>query len=707
MGKSLIIAEKNSMARDIVSAIGGCTYNKKEGYYENNKYIVMSLLGHVMTLYDMEDYDEKLKAWDLDYLPFFPKQWKLKVKKEPYLKQKYNLAQKLINSKEVDEIINAGDPDTEGEVLVNEVIYSVFDSKHIQKNIKRIWIKDHVARTILQELKYARDIKNTNNIYEEGLARSHIDWLYGINLTRYVTLMADANTPFNTGRVIIPAVRYVYDRDLEIENFKPKTYYVVLPTISKENKDIKLNFNDLKFDSKEEANKVLLILKNQKIKVNKIEKQEKKKEPKKLFSLSTLQVYMSKKFKYSPDDTLNTVQKLYEAGYLTYPRTNSEYMTEAEISKAENIIKALNNKGFTDVKIKNSKKIFDDTKIDSHSAITPTEKIADLNSLSGKEKELYQVVRNRFLANFVTEDCKLDVTKISFTFGEYKCNLTGTIIKQEGYLKYENDLNEKDLPKFEEGEMFVPKQLDIEEKITTPPQKVTEAELIQFFNKPFKNFEKESDDDESDDTEDYKKLLKGIEIGTEATRASTIKKIIDVYYISKDKNGKLSITDKGKAFIEILQKLNINLWKEKTVELSQKLKEVHNSKITVDEVEKEAEDEIKSIIQQKVENVAVSDLNFKNSNKNNNSKEIGICPSCGKKILLLKGKYGTYYKCENCDFKISGKIAGKNITQSIVKELLKNGETKKIDGFISKAGKKFTSKLFLNPNTKKVEFKFN
>lgn len=707
MSKSLIIAEKNSMARDIVSAIGGCTYNKKEGYYENNKYIVMSLLGHVMTLYDMEDYDEKLKAWDLDYLPFFPKQWKLKVKKEPYLKQKYNLAQKLINSKEVDEIINAGDPDTEGEVLVNEVIYSVFDSKHIQKNIKRIWIKDHVARTILQELKYARDIKNTNNIYEEGLARSHIDWLYGINLTRYVTLMADANTPFNTGRVIIPAVRYVYDRDLEIENFKPKTYYVVLPTISKENKDIKLNFNDLKFDSKEEANKVLLILKNQKIKVNKIEKQEKKKEPKKLFSLSTLQVYMSKKFKYSPDDTLNTVQKLYEAGYLTYPRTNSEYMTEAEISKAENIIKALNNTGFTDVKIKNTKKIFDDTKIDSHSAITPTEKIADLNSLSGKEKELYQVVRNRFLANFVTEDCKLDVTKISFTFGEYKCNLTGTIIKQEGYLKYENDLNEKELPKFEEGEMFVPKQLDIEEKVTTPPQKVTEAELIQFFNKPFKNFEKESDDDESDDTEDYKKLLKGIEIGTEATRASTIKKIIDVYYISKDKNGKLSITDKGKAFIEILQKLNINLWKEKTVELSQKLKEVHNSKITVDEVEKEAEDEIKSIIQQKVENVAVSDLNFKNSNKNNNSKEIGICPSCGKKILLLKGKYGTYYKCENCDFKISGKIAGKNITQSIVKELLKNGETKKIDGFISKAGKKFTSKLFLNPNTKKVEFKFN
>lgn len=707
MGKSLIIAEKNSMARDIVSAIGGCTYNKKEGYYENNKYIVMSLLGHVMTLYDMEDYDEKLKAWDLDYLPFFPKQWKLKVKKEPYLKQKYNLAQKLINSKEVDEIINAGDPDTEGEVLVNEVIYSVFNSKHIQKNIKRIWIKDHVARTILQELKYARDIKNTNNIYEEGLARSHIDWLYGINLTRYVTLMADANTPFNTGRVIIPAVRYVYDRDLEIENFKPKTYYVVLPTISKENKDIKLNFNDLKFDTKEEAYKELLILKNQKIKVDKIEKQEKKKEPKKLFSLSTLQVYMSKKFKYSPDDTLNTVQKLYEAGYLTYPRTNSEYMTETEISKAENIIKALNNKGFTDVKIKNTKKIFDDTKIDSHSAITPTEKIADLNSLSGKEKELYQVVRNRFLANFVTEDCKLDVTKISFTFGEYKCNLTGTIIKQEGYLKYENDLNEKDLPKFEEGEMFVPKQLDIEEKVTTPPQKVTEAELIQFFNKPFKNFEKESDDDESDDTEDYKKLLKGIEIGTEATRASTIKKIIDVYYISKDKNGKLSITDKGKAFIEILQKLNINLWKEKTVELSQKLKEVHNSKITVDEVEKEAEDEIKSIIQQKVENVAVSDLNFKNSNKNNNSKEIGICPSCGKKILLLKGKYGTYYKCENCDFKISGKIAGKNITQSIVKELLKNGETKKIDGFISKAGKKFTSKLFLNPNTKKVEFKFN
>ena len=705
MGKILIIAEKNSMARDIVSAIGGCTYNKKESYYENNKYIVMSLLGHVMTLYDMEDYDEKLKVWDLDYLPFFPEKWKLKVKKEAYLKQKYNLAQKLIISKDVDEIINAGDPDTEGEVLVNEVIYSVFEGKHIQKPVKRIWIKDHVARTIMQELKYARDIKNTNNIYQEGLARSHIDWLYGINLTRYVTIMANANTTFNTGRVIIPAVRYVYDRDLAIENFKPQKYYVVVPTITKDNKDVKLNFNDLKFDTKEEAENSLKNLQNEKIKVIKIEKQEKKKEPKKLFSLSTLQVYMSKKFKYSPDDTLNTVQKLYEAGYLTYPRTNSEYMTEAEISKAESIIKALNNKGFTDVEIKKTKKIFDDSKIDSHSAITPTEKITDLINLSGKEKELYEVVRNRFLANFIKEDCKLDVTKITFEFGNSKCNLTGTIIKQLGYLKYENDLSEKDLPPFQEGEMFIPKHLSLEEKVTTPPSKVTEAELIQFFNKPFKNFEKEeTEDEDSDDTEDYKKLLKGIEIGTEATRASTIKKIIDIYYMSKDKNGKLSITDKGRAFIEILQKLNINLWKEKTVELSQKLKEVHNSKITVDEVEKEAKYEIKNIINQKVENVAVSNLSVSNSSNKNTNKEIGICPLCGKSVNAIKGKYGTFYKCSNCDFKISGKISGKTITQSVVKELLKNGETKKIDGFISKNGKKFACKLSLNKS--KIEFKF-
>lgn len=704
MGKILIIAEKNSMARDIVSAIGNCSYYKKEDFYENNKYIVMSLLGHVMTLYDMEDYDEKLKLWDLEYLPFFPDKWKLKVKTENYLKPKYNLAKKLITSKNVDEIINAGDPDTEGEVLVNEVIYSVFENKHIQKPIKRIWIRDHVARTILQELKYARDIKNTNNIYQEGLARSHIDWLYGINLTRYVTLMADANTTFNTGRVIIPAVKYVYDRDLEIKNFKPQKYYVVIPIITKNEQDIKLNFNDLKFDKKEKAEKSLESLKNLKIKVVKIEKQEKKKEPKKLFSLSTLQVYMSKKFKYSPDDTLNTVQKLYEAGYLTYPRTNSEYMTEAEISKAENIIKALNNKGFVDVEIKKTKKIFDDSKIDSHSAITPTEKIADLNNLSGREKELYQVVRNRFLANFVTEECKLDVTKITFEFGSYKCNLTGTIIKQLGYLKYENDLNEKDLPKFEEEEMFTPKLLDLEEKVTTPPTKVTEAELIQFFNKPFKNFEKENDDDEFDDTEDYNKLLKGIEIGTEATRASTIKKIIDIYYISKDKNGKLSITDKGIAFVEILQKLNINLWKEKTVELSQKLKEVHNSKTTVDDVEKEAKEEIKNIINQKVKDVAISNLNIKDNNKNNN-REIGICPKCGKNVIVIKGKYGVFYKCSNCDFKINGKIAGKTITQSIAKELLKNGETKKLEGFVSSKGKNFSCKLILNNN--KVEFKFN
>lgn len=595
MGKSLIIAEKNSMARDIVEAIGGLKYIKEGDYYEGNQYVVVALSGHVLEWFDMEDYNEELKKWNQENLPYFPSEWKLKVKSDDYPKKKYNAARKLILREDITEIINSGDPDNEGEVLVNEVIYKVFKEKKISKPVKRLWILDHVPATILKELKYARDIKNTNNIYEEGLARSKTDWLYGINLTRYITcrtgkLMA-------TGRVIVPTVRYVYDRDMEIKNFIPKNYFEIESTIEKDGKEVKLTFKDLKFEEseKEKANQTLEKIRHKKIEVKNIETNEKKKEPKKLFKLSTLQIFCSNKFKFSPDKTLKIVQSLYERGYLTYPRTNSEYMTEKEKEKAETIIQAFLSKGYDNIAMKDTKKIFDDSKIDSHSAITPTEKVANTDILSEDEKKVYETVRNRFLANFCNEECKLDVTTCTFLLdNQYETNLKGTIIKQMGYLQFENDLSEKDLPSFQIGEEFEGR-FELTTKQTTPPGKVTQAELIKFFNKPFKKENTSEIEENEDDTEDYKNILKGIEIGTEATRASTIEKVIKVGYLIEEK-GKLSITDFGVKFIETLEKLHINLWKEKTVELSRLLKEVNKGTKTVEELEKYATDEITKIV---------------------------------------------------------------------------------------------------------------
>lgn len=686
MGKSLIIAEKNSMARDICEAIGGVKYIKEGDYYEGSKYVVVALSGHVLQWFDMEDYNQELKKWDLEHLPFSPEEWKLKVKSDSYPKKKYNTARKLILRDDITEIINSGDPDNEGEVLVNEVIYKVFKENKISKPIKRLWILDHVSSTIQKELKYARDIKNTNNIYEEGLARSKTDWLYGINLTRYITcrtgkLMA-------TGRVIVPTVRYVYDRDMEIKNFIPKNYFEIESTIEKKGKEVKIFFKDLKFleNEKDKANQILETIKQKKIIVKNIETKEKTREPKKLFKLSTLQIYCSTKFKYSPEKTLKIVQSLYERGYLTYPRTNSEYMTEKEKEKAETIIKAFANNGYDNIAMKDSKKIFDDSKIDSHSAITPTEKIANIDILSKEEKNVYETVRNRFLANFCDENCILNITTCNFVLDNYEANLTGTVIKKEGYLQFENDLSEKDLPFFEIGELFDGK-FELVSKQTSPPNKVTKTELIKFFNNPFKNVEEQETED---DTEEYKNMLKGIEIGTEATRASIIEKVVKIGYLVEEK-GKLSITDFGIKFIETLEKLGINLWKEKTVELSQLLKQVNKGISTVEELVKYATEEISKII----EGGSQVQIEKEISNSNKNSKEIGKCPMCGNTVINFPKSYSCSNYKNGCKFTIWKNIAGKNITLEIAKELIDKGRTQKQDNFKSKTGKNFSASLVM------------
>ena len=685
MGKALIIAEKPSLANKIISAIG--TMNKEKDYYENQNYIVTSVFGHLLTLYDIEDYTgEEKNSWTLDNLPFFPKEFKYKVKNDKGIKARYKLIKDLINRNDVTEIINAGDSDREGEVLINIVIYKIFKELKINKTIKRIWLEDQTENTIKKELKYLRDIKNTENLYNEGLARSYIDWLYGINLTRYISIKA--GTTLNTGRVIIPTVKYIYDRDLEIRNFKPETYYEIPIIITKDNKEIKLNFKDLKFnkDEKEKAKQVLDSLKFPEIQVEKIESKEVKKSPKKLFSLATLQNYMSKKYKISLDKTLSLVQSLYEKGYLTYPRTNTEYMAEEEISKAESIIESLKKRGFNDIELKKSKSIFDSSKVESHSALTPTEKIADITKISDDERKVYEAVKNRFLANFCKEDCITLNTSVTFKLNKMTTKITGTAIKQKGYLKYEDDLGEKSIPAFKENEIIHGKAT-FEEKQTTPPSKVTEAELNKFFEKPFKKIDLD-DKEETNDEEDYKNLLKGIEIGTPATRSGTVEKVKKIGYIKAEKNV-LSITPLGEKFIETLEKLHINLYKEKTVELSKKLKQIYNEELEIDDVLKEAEKEIKDIISQNIEIEKIE------RSQNNKKDSIGNCPVCGNEIFENNKAYSCSGYKEGCKFVIWKNCFGKKITKTIAKELLSKGQTKKLDGFKSKTGKEYSAVLII------------
>ena len=512
--KALIIAEKPSLAQKIVSAIG--SMKKEKDYYENDTYVVTSVFGHLLTLYDLDDYlnkDEDNKYWQLEDLNFFPKEFKFKIKNDKGVKDRYKLIKELIKRKDIDTIINSGDADREGEVLINIVVYKIFDELKLTKPIKRIWLEDQTENTIKKELKYAADITNTYNLYQEGLARTYVDWLYGIYLTRYMSILT--HTTYNTGRVIIPTVKYVYDRDMEIKNFKPEKYFEISNKITKDGKDVNISFKGMKFTSeeKEKAENVLNEIKNQKIVVKDIEKKDVKKKPKKLFSLATLQNYMNKTQKFPLDKTLDLVQSLYEKRLLTYPRTNTEYLSEEEIPKFKSLVEKLNLK-YGDLNFQTPKTIFDSSKVESHSAITITE-TSNVSNLTQDEEKVYNAVKNRFLANFCKDDCIVEETIIKFQMGEKETSIKGQSIKQEGYLKYENDLGEKEIPKFNIGESF--DHIDeLNEKETNPPKKVTEVELNKFFEKPFKNQNKkkldEDEDDvqetEEDDTEDYKNMLK-------------------------------------------------------------------------------------------------------------------------------------------------------------------------------------------------------
>lgn len=675
------------MAKELSKTLKGCTKTKE--YYENEEYIITSLYGHLLELYKMEDYNKELKIWNIEDLPYFPNGFKWKIKAQKGIKERYNLIEKLILKKEVSIIINCGDNDREGEVLVNNIIYDIFRKDKIEKPIKRILLPDLSENTIKEELNNLRDIKDTENWYKEGLARTYIDWIYGINFSRFVSIKA--NDKFPVGRVIVPTVKFVYDREQEINNFKEEKFIQLEGIIHKDNKEVKIEFGDkvkLQKGQEEKQKQDMLKTANQicngKIIVIDIEQKEITKKPKKLFSLKTLQNYMFDKYKIKINSTLNYAQSLYEKTYTTYPRTNSEYLTEEEKDKVEGIINKLVKQENLPISMKDDKRIFDSKKVESHSAIIITGNKVDNKELTEEECKVYNCIKNRFLANFCKEDCIIEEQIIRFKNQNLEGKIKGTVIKQKGYLVFENDLTEKEIPKFVNGE-----ELNIEfrvmEKTTTPPSKVTEAELNNFYENPFKQERKEETTDE-----DYKAILEGCEIGTAATRAGIIEKVKQDGYII-DKKNNLEITDKGIRLIEILDQLGINLYKEKTVEVGKDLKAIYNNKNSIDNILTKVKEEVKQ------------GINKEAAIKQFQKESIGKCPICKKNIL----ENSKSYYCEDwkeCGFSIWKQISGKKLSNTIINKLLEKGKTKELKGFKSKQGKSFSASLVIEDNKVKLRF---
>ena len=561
----LVIAEKPSVAMSIAKVIGA--KNKKDGYYEGNDYRVSWCVGHLVQMANPDSYDEKYKKWRIEDLPIIPKEYKYEIVNPT--KKQFNILKKLMNSKEVDTIINACDAGREGEAIFR----LVYMKANCKKKIERLWISSMEDSAIKEGFNNLKDGKYYDNLFDSAKARAIADWLVGMNMSRLYSCLYDEN--YSIGRVQTPTLAMIVDRDFEIENFKKEKYYTVEIELDK----FMLSTN--RIDNRVIAEQLINLIDNT-IKITDLVKKEKITKPDLPFDLTTLQRECNKYFGYSAKQTLDYAQSLYEKKYITYPRTDSRYLTE------DMIVSTINNiLGKNDFDTERIKIVFNSKKVSDHHAIIPTVSSLskDISYLPEGEAKVYRLILNKLNAS-VGYPLVENTTKIVAIFDSFEFTNTGKVIKDEGFTKYLKEYTSKKsedtiFPNVNIGDELEIKEKNIKEKYTTPPKHFTEDSLL-------KAMEIAGND----------ALEKGIEverrgIGTPATRAGIIENLIYKGYIKRDERNLIS-TRKGLNLVSIV----IDEFKspKTTAEWEMRLSEIANGKEDKEIFLKEIEEEIKNTI---------------------------------------------------------------------------------------------------------------
>lgn len=696
--KKVIIAEKPSVAKNIADA-----YNikiRKDGYFEGDDYLVTWAFGHLFQLFDAKDYDENMKGWRMDKFPFIPEEFKYKVKcdnvnrsvTDKGAEKQINIIKTLIDRDDVDGVISATDQDREGELISLEVFMYLNQNKSIYRLLLNEWTPDEVRKG-MNNLKENIEMKS---LQDAGISRQWADWIIGINLTSVATLRyggtGKERKMINIGRVLLPTLKIIYDRDKEIENFKASTYYKLLATFkTKNNEEFEGTYynenNNEKFEDKKVVEELKKHLKDKQGEI--IEKQvEKKREyAPLLFNLSNLQGYITSKYKgWTSDKVLKVAQSLYEKKFITYPRTGSVALDESLKDKIKKVLEVAKN-GLSyeeQIKFVDNKRIFDNSKVESHSAITPT--YIRPTGLSKDEEIVYNAIKNRFIMQFMPI-AEFEETKLTVKIHDEKFKgifaAKGRVQIVEGWRVVEK-IETKDtiLPFVSKKEMVQVVDGKVNTVTKKPPKLHNEKTLLRVMETCGKSFK-----DEEDSPEMMQAILSGFSIGTPATRAETIKKLKDTGYI-KSKGKSLTCTDLGKTLIEIFPVKEL-LDLQYTGRLEKTLSDIEKGKFKKDDFLSM----IKAFTVEAVEDIKKDTAMLKNFKVElpEGTESIGKCPVCGNDIIEGEKGFGCTNWKNGCKYTIwkNDKFIesmGKKVTKEMVKLLLKNGKV----GFRNLKSKKGT-----------------
>jgi len=669
------IAEKPSVAKELAQIVGA--NGRRDGYFEGNGYQVTWTFGHLCTLKEPNDYTDLWKAWTLHHLPMIPSKFGIKVIENDGVKKQFAIIEKLMSTAE--EVINCGDAGQEGELIQRWVM----SKAKCTAPVKRLWISSLTEEAIREGFTKLQPGEKYDHLYAAGSARAIGDWLLGMNATRLYTLKYGRNKQIlSIGRVQTPTLALIVNRQKEIDAFKSEPYFEI-KTIYRETT---FSASSGRFQKREDAAQVLEEISHFDLKIGKIETKNSIEQPLRLFDLTSLQVDCNRKYSMSADETLRTIQSLYEKKLTTYPRVDTTYLPDDIYPKIPGILKQL--KGYETLtapllqekQIRKTNKVFDDKKITDHHAIIPTGQTR--NDLTKEENQVFDMVTKRFISVFYP-DCKVSNTTVEATVGPHDFKATGKQILYPGWrIVYMNDKNpvqsdENILPIFVNGE-HGPHEPGLLEKSTQPPKYLTEATLLRAMETAGKSV----------DDEELRELMKENGIGRPSTRANIIETLFRRKYVKKD-GKKLVATPTG---IDLIDSIENDLLKsaELTGQWEKKLRLIESGKYDVATFM----DEMKQMVIEVVNQVKGSPRKVfalpeeepvvpqKKEKAASAESQETTCPAC-KKGLLKKGKnaWGCSAWKDGCRFIIPFEFMGKKLTDAQIKRLAEKGKTTLIKGF--------------------------